>query len=240
MALTLSFASGAARAAQCPVPTGFDARLGDIEGEARLRYLRDGLDGAARRARIWTWSWMAGYAALSVGQLALLPAFPEEERPERWVGAGAAAIGLLVLAVTPLRVMGDARTLERRLAAATGDDPCALLADAERFLVRDAEMENRVNKWWSRAGTLAFNAGCVVLLVFAFQRYEGAAINFAGGAAIGQIMLNTQPTESLSLLRRYRAGRLDRAARPAFDWSVSPMIGSDRAGAFGLLGRLAF
>jgi hypothetical protein len=147
-------------------------------------------------------------------------------------------VGFALITLAPLRVIGDARALDERMAAQPGpddNDPCALLALAESFLVRDAAMEDRVNQWWSRVATLAFNAGCVALLVFAFHRDVGAAVNGIGGAVIGQIMINTQPTDSLKLLERYRAGDLTTPERPSIQWALAPLAGDGRLGLAAML-----
>jgi hypothetical protein len=187
--------------------------LGHVDAGVRLRFVRERLRHEARRARIWSWSWAGIYTGLTVGQLAVTPAVAREDRRDYYVGAGAAFIGLIPLAVAPLSVMGDHRWLERRLAAAPpGTHECVLLAEAENLLVRGAKNEAFGRSSLVHVGNVVVNAIVFAIIGPGFGHWTSAAMNMVIGIAVGEAMINTQPVGAVADLERYRAGDLAAAA----------------------------
>lgn len=234
VALVVLSAARGVEGRECAAIEGGAPSLASVDAADRLRFLRDGLRSSARHARAWSWAWGATYAALTVGQLGLVPVVAREARPDFYVEGGASAIALLAIVVLPLRVIGDQRRLEARLASApAGADPCALLADAERYLVRDAAAERIGKSWLLPAGVVAVNLAAGLTLALGFGRLQSAALDGAAGLAIGAIQINTQPTDSQQLLDRYRANQLG-PSPPVSALQVVPLVGAGRYGlAFG-------
>ena len=103
------------------------------------------------------------------------------------IGAGASFVGVLSVALSPQAVMADQYWLERRLRRAPpGTDVCALLADAERLLVRDAKSAAFGKSALVHAGNFVFNAGVMLLLGIGFNHWEQAALQGVVGVAVGR------------------------------------------------------
>jgi hypothetical protein len=224
-----------AGAVECAVPPGMAPGLEHIDAAERLRFIRTALDTDARRARVWTGSWVGAYVALTAFSLALLPAYDDAHQPDQYVQAGLSVVGALSFAVLPLRVMGDQRWLERRLTrAGPGDHPCAQLADAERLLVRDAASEEEGRGVLIHAGSFVLNVAAGLALGLALGHWDSAALTTFAGAGIGELMILTQPTGAERALARYRAGDLAAPVRVGISPILSGAGGGLRLGvAFG-------
>ena len=226
-------ASGSASVSpgECRVIDGGDLSLGHIDAATRIRFLQHSFRHAARRARVWSWTWAGAFTALTVGQLALSPAYPADARVDLYVGAASSLVGVLSLVVLPMRVMGDQRRFDARLAEAPADaDLCALLADGERRLLRDAASERDGQSGLLHAGNMLLNIAAGLVLGIGFHRWSSALLNIFGGSAVGEVMLLTQPTEAVKLLSRYRRGDLSSRPAPEPVWSLAPDLGPNQIG----------
>jgi hypothetical protein len=230
--LLLVLGAGEASGAKCAGISGSVSELEQIDGEVRLRFIRDRMKLGAHRARIWTWTWAGIYSTLTVGNLALLGGADRDGQIDDGVGAGAAAVGVLTLALAPQEIVADQYRLERRLRRAPpGTDVCALLADAERWFIRDAKSAAFGKGVLVHAGNFLFNIGVGFLLGFGFNHWDQAAIQGLVGIVVGEVQIISQPAQIVSDLRRYRAANLGLppAWRP-IAWGVAPMVGQNRAG----------
>jgi hypothetical protein len=230
VALALLAAGPLVRAQSCPLMTGAAPTLAAHTAEERIDAIRLGLRRAAHDARIWAWFWAGIYSSLAVGQLASLPLRDSDSRIDVAIGAPAAAVGVLTLAILPLKVMGDQRRLDR-LERGHPADRCALLAEAERLLVRDAASEAFGQSALVHAGNFLFNIGLGLALGLGFGHWDQAAITMATGFAIGELQTISQPMGATALLARYRAGDLSPAPkRVPRGWSVAPSLAPGGAG----------
>jgi len=230
--LAVALTTGDARAAGCAAIAGGSTSLERIDAGERLRFVRERLRVDARDARIWAWTWAGIYSALTVGNLALLAAHDQDQRRDDYLGAAASFVGLAVLLVSPLKVMRDQRWLERRLARApAGVDPCALLADAERLLIRDAAAEAFGKGPLVHAGAFIFNLGLGLVLGAGFGHWNSAAITSLVGIAISEIQIVSQPNGALRTLQRYRRANLGPPARwRPYHLGLAPIAGPDHIG----------
>jgi hypothetical protein len=223
---------GPAGAVECAPINGAGAGLAHIDGEVRLRFLRERLRVGARHMRIWTWTWAGIYSTLTVGNLALLYGADRHEQIDYGVGAGASFVGVLSIALAPQAVIADQYWLERRLRRAPpGTDVCALVADAERLLLRGAKSSAFGKSALVHAGSFAFNVGVGLLLGIGFHHWDQAAIQGLAGIAVGEVMILSQPNDTVEDLRRYRAGNL--GLPPSFhkiSWAVLPQTMPHGAG----------
>ena len=230
-----------ARAALCPAPEGASPGLASIDVDTRLAFLQSGMRHAAQQSRIWAWSTVA--ALLAVETLQVLGAASAPDRGDRidlWVGSGALLFSLGQMAFVPPLVTLDQWTVDKHVERATpNNDRCALLAEAERFLVRDALSETRATGNVMHAVTLLFNIGVGLLLGVGFNRWGSAAFNTFFGAAVGELQIVTQPTESIDLLARYQSGNLksEKEEKSALRWRLAPSLSRD---AWGVAATLAF
>ncbi|HEX9104148.1 MAG TPA: hypothetical protein VF997_18175, partial [Polyangia bacterium] len=129
-----------AGATECRAIAGGSEALGAIDAETRLRWLDQHLASGAARARIWAWTWRAGYTGITIGEAVLAAtAKTTEDRAADIVGGISSFIGVAANIILPLKVMGDQRWWAKHYARAHGDDICALLNTAELLFIRDAE-----------------------------------------------------------------------------------------------------
>jgi len=200
-----------AHAARCApsVKLAADPRLGDVAPETRLAWIDARLALARRSALAWSWAWGGGIGLSGVASLAVVPFVSRGERVDWYTSAASAAVGVIPLAVAPLAVIRDARELHaRRGAGATPSDLCALLADAETRLVRDADDQRKQQAWWFHAGNVAFNTGVTLFLGLGFHHWTSGIINGAAGLVVGEALILTQLTRTIDDLRAYRSGDL--------------------------------
>jgi hypothetical protein len=204
-----------ARAASCAPGAALgaaDGRLGALDPELRLRFIDAELSRSAHRANLWVWGWSLALGVGTIGNLVPVPFVRADERIDWYTGAVTTVIGIVPLLVLPPEVIADARQLYTRLGARGTTDVCALLSDAETRLVRDAENQADGRRWWVHVGNIIVNAGVGLFLGLGYHHWVAGALNAATGAAIGEIIIFTQPTDAIDGLRRYREGTLDEGA----------------------------
>ena len=231
--LSITAATPAASAAPCPVESAVGSTtpaLATTDPEQRAAFLRRRIDTAARRSRIWAASWGAGLGVLTVGQLALAPAVPAQDRIDFWVGAAASGIGALSRAVFLPAVLKERRRLAR---ARSGTDACTELAALEHAMVASARGERQGRALWMHGLSLAYNAGVGLVLGLAFHRPVAGNRLAAIGAVIGEMMIVTQPIVMLRTLHDYRAGTLVGAGT----WRARPLVFAG-GGGLGFSGRI--
>jgi hypothetical protein len=211
LVVALTLVSPAARAASCAPDATLGAtgpRVGALDPELRLRFIDAELARSAHRAKVWVWGWTVALGVGTVGNLVPVPFVPTDQRIDWYTGAVTTVIGIVPLLVAPPTVIADARQLRARLDARGTADVCALLADAETRLVRDAENQADGRRWWVHVGNVVLNAGVGLFLGLGYHHWVAGALNFASGAAIGEVIIFTQPTDLIDGLRRYRDGAL--------------------------------
>ena len=211
--LVVALVSRAHATVRCPVGAGGSAALAGIAPELRLHFIDEHLARTAHRAQIWTWGWGVWIGVATIGNLVPLLFVEPEDRIDWYVGAGTTIVGVVPLLIAPLAVVGDARELRARLdARTTTDDVCALLADAEARLVRDAKNQSDGQRWWLHVGNVLLNTGVGLFLGIGYHHWVAGAFNAVLGSVIGEAIILTQPTSTIGDLETYRAG--------AFGWPV--------------------
>jgi hypothetical protein len=216
----LALVAPAARAAACAPGAALgvtDQRLAALDPKLRLRFIDAELARGAHRANVWVWGWTIALGVGTVGNLVPVPFVPADQRIDWYTGSVTTVIGIVPLFVAPPTVIADARELHAHLDARGTTDVCALLADAETRLVRDAENQADARRWWVHVGNVVLNAGVGLFLGLGYHHWVAGALNFASGAAIGEVIIFTQPTNVVDGLRRYRDGALDEAPGEALD-----------------------
>jgi hypothetical protein len=229
LALALAVLVGRpAEAARCPAIAGGGDALAALDADARLAFIRARLRHDARKARQWSWGFGGGYAALAVASFALAPAIRDRSaRPDIYVGAGSALVGLGLITIAPLRVMRDHDVLEHHLAAAGPDvDRCRALAVAEAMLIRDARNEAFGRGWLIHSGNALLGVAALLILGLGYRRWVSGALNGVASVAVGELMILTQPAGLVRDLRSYRAGDLREPARRrrTVRWSLAPSL----------------
>jgi hypothetical protein len=193
--------------------------LASINPELRLSFIDEHLAQTAHRAQVWTWGWGIGIGASTVANLVPLAFVAPQDRIDWYVSSATTVIGIVPLVIAPLDVVADSRSLRARLAVrAPTDDVCALLADAEAKLVRDAKNQADGQRWWLHAGNVALNTGVGLFLALGYHHWAAGIFNAVFGTAIGEAIILTQPTSSIGDLRTYQSGLF---AYPAHQLSIS-------------------
>jgi hypothetical protein len=194
---------------------GATTELEQQAARARLDFIDRSLTRTGRHARLWAWGWGVGIGVSGVASLAVVPFVSRADRVDWYTSAGSAAIGVFPFLFSPLAVAHDGPTLHAKLSADTSDaDVCPLLAEAEALLIRDAENERQQQAWYLHAGNLAFNTGVLLFLGLGFHHWASGIINGAAGAAVGEAIIFTQPTQTIDALTAYRAGDLTSERAP--------------------------
>jgi hypothetical protein len=215
LAALLATSSAARAAGSCPPGAGGGPTLAAVDPELRLHFIDEHLGRTAHRAQVWTWGWGIGIGVATVGNLVPLLFVDPENRIDWYVGAGTTVIGVVPLLIAPLDVIGDSQALSARLAArGPTDDVCALLADAERRLVRDAQNQTDGQRWWLHVGNVVLNTGVGLFLGIGYHHWTAGAFNAIFGTAVGEAIILTQPTSSIDDLRVYQSGALGAPAKP--------------------------
>jgi hypothetical protein len=184
------------------------ARDGALERSdaARLKFLSDELLAESHRARNWSLAWGATYAVLTVGQVAVVPLIIKQDQVEWWVGAATSAVGLGFTIMDPLEVRTAGPGYAAR-AAVSGSD-CALIAEGEGLLERSAIHETASRRWYIHAANVGINLGIGLILGVGYDHWVAAAVNFAIGAAFGELTIFTSPTRLISAWSEYQRGEL--------------------------------
>jgi hypothetical protein len=221
-----------ATATECAPIAGGVPELAHVDAQVRLRFIRDRLRLQSRRTRIWAFTWTGLYSAVIVYNLAQLNPQDRDNLIDNGIGAAASLVGVLSVALVPPKLIGDQFWLERRLKhAPPGTDVCALVAEAEGLLLRDAKSAAFGKSALVHAGNFVFNMGVGLLLGAVFHHWQQAAIQAGLGIAVGEVMIFSQPAEIVSDLSRYRAANLGLPPkwRPV-SWGVAPQLSSNYAG----------
>jgi len=209
--------AGWARTVICAPPRTSDPRLGEIDGNERLRWIDHRLGQEASKGRFWSNAWVIGIGAAGVGSLAAVPFVAPDNRIDWYTSAASAAIGVVPFLLSPLAVTRDAPKLHAAIAAVPPDDEarvCALLVDAEKKLAAAAADEHWQQGWWIHAGNIAFNTGVLLFLGLGYHHWTSGIINGVSGAAVGEAIILTQPTGAIDDLGSYNRGDLGATARP--------------------------
>ncbi|HEY0713512.1 MAG TPA: hypothetical protein VGF45_12615 [Polyangia bacterium] len=228
------------RAEACPAGLGASALAGR-DSEERLRFIQSSLERAAGPARRWSWGWALGYSAVATAQLGLAPFIEDDGRQaDFYVGGARTALAVVPFVALPLKVMRAERALTERLSSQSAEDRCALVAEAEQWLAASARAEERGRSWVKHTAVVTLNVVAGLVLGLGFDRWPQAAFTASTGIAVGEIMILTQPTQSVEALRRYREGHLTSQSPLGLQlaWVITPAVSG--GGRFGLMAATSF
>lgn len=213
---------------RCPGIAGGSDALAGLDPGARLEFIRARLRHDAWRARQWSWGFGGSYAILTAASLVIAPNMKDvASRPDIYVGAGSAGVGLGLIVLAPLTVMRDSDALEYHLAHAAPDvDRCRLLAIAEAMLIRDARSEKFGRGWFTQTGNALLGVAAALILGLGYERWVSGVVNGIASIGVGELMILTQPIGLVRDLRNYRAGRLvvPPRRRQRVSWSLTPNL----------------
>ncbi len=218
--------SAAALAQTCPQRSGLAGR----SDAQRLRFLSSQLAAEAARGDTWTHAWGAGYAGLTVVQLAASPLIVESDKIEWYVGALSSAIGVAFVTIDPLEVIEAGPVFQRRAGwAHAPDEICALIAEGEGLMQRGAGAEQQSRRWYMHGANVALNLGLGLILGLGVGHWVAAAVNVVVGVALGELTIFTAPDRLISAWAEYQQGELGEASAP-LSFKLVPMVRPDAAG----------
>jgi hypothetical protein len=208
LALAALPARAASTCSPAPVIGATDGRIGEIDPERRLAWIDEELARGARQVHDWKWGWGVALGVGTVANLVPLAYVPPRRRIDWYTGAVTTVVGIIPLVLAPLDGSPESREQEIGVAARARPDTCALLAEAETRLVRDAQLQAAGQRWWVHLGNVLVNAGVGAFLIVGFRHWRAGIFNAAVGASVGEAIILTQPTGAIHDLEHYRAGAL--------------------------------
>lgn len=233
LGLALVLVPATASAQRCPAMTNAAPGLADMDSAARITFIQRRLHHGAGRSRIWAFTWSVAYTAVAGEELARI-AFSNDPiaQMEGAISAGSAALGVAFTLIMPPTILADSEHLNDQLMLLSpAANPCPVLADAERYLIRDAENQAFGISPFMQTVIIGYNIGLGLIFGFAFHDWVAAGIAIGTGVAGSELMILTQPTDAIDALRRYRAGDLSLRVAPSTSyWIVAPDLGAGRAG----------
>jgi hypothetical protein len=233
-------ASLATQRASASEPRAAEARAhhrrSDADVTRRLAFLEARLREGQVGAKRWWNVWLYGWSALTLAQAGV--ALGTTDRGLR-IDSAVGAIGSS-LAVVPFGLFAfPARTAADeldRLPDTTPAERRRKLAMAEQKLDESAEAEALGRSLLNHALGAAVSAGFGLVLALGYERPASGAFNAAGGFALCEVQIWTQPTAAIEDRVAYRrwTRRADAPApkAPAIAWSFAP-----RAGGLAVVGR---
>ena len=232
-AVAVSFFANVASAQRCPTRSGVSPEVANLDARERLAFIRRRIDHAAYRSRVWASAWGSAYATVATVQGVRIALTDDRTTQiESGLAAGSAALGAAFVAVSPPAVLWDTRSLRRRIARTRqSDDVCAVVAEAEAMLERDAGNQAFGIGPLMQTVTVGYNVALGLVIGFWLHDWTNAAITIGSGIAISELMTFTQPTDAIDAWRRYRIGDLRSTIRPSTSyWIVAPDIAPERVG----------
>ena len=166
----VGLAPGSARAQPAPA----------LDESLRAAALETTLDTQGRQFAVWRWSWTAAYGALTLGSLALVPSTPGPDRVDLYTGAVTSALAIAPPFLFP------------QPGHSCPPGP-GRLACAQAALDRVAAFQRDGRGLLMHAINLGYNALAAGFLAIGYGRWRSAALTFAGGFALGEVQIFTQP-----------------------------------------------
>ncbi|CAN5361722.1 hypothetical protein BH09MYX1_BH09MYX1_22360 [soil metagenome] len=199
-----------AHAETCPVPDGADPKLAAVDPKARVHFLQAELGAQARYADLWQTTWFVARSAILVGEvgLALITTDPGD-RTDAIVTSIFAVVPPIGTLLFGLRVSHDGPRFLRLDHLDTDASRCAYIARGEQFLARDAANEDENRNWVQHALQIAGSTALFLVLGLGYDHFRNAILNGAGGIALGELQILSQPTGLVSAWKRYRAADID-------------------------------
>ena len=176
------------------------AELSEREKQARLEFIQLRLDRARGPARLWYFGWLSGYGAgLALRTSFALTSEDPGTRLDSRTGALTLGASLMVTLVTTPRSLFAADRL-RSLQALNRNKGYRNLFFAEQLLRDAAFWEQLGQSWFTHVAGAAVNLSAALYLGAHARRWNSAVIAGAGGVAVTELKILTQPTSASDAL----------------------------------------
>jgi hypothetical protein len=233
-ALVALLASSTSQALQCPVITGGNPALGQVDAQTRIEFIRGRLLADGEHSGKWWRGWLIGYSALEAALLtggltgSFAPNPPRDtpagvragtiehllwkERANLYDGAATTFVGIVTLLISPAHSAFDGPAFDLSLRNPV-TDPCAALALGEKYLLNDAQDELVGHHWLIHIGNAALNIAAGLVLGIFFHDWVSGVATAIVGAGVGEAMIWTEPNGAQDALKQYRTGDLSPPAQ---------------------------
>ncbi len=197
--------------------------IADPDLDRRLDFLRRRINAEHRYATIWWGTWVGIYSAGVVAQSWRMGmATSAASRADLLISSIKAMGGLMRLSATPMNgIEGQGRP--ECAPSCSREEKLDELRRAERILERNAHRVERNHAWYTHVANIGVNAAGGLIVALGYGAPTTAAISAGLGAAVGEVMLFTQPSSAPDDLADYRAGMPAPPPPKPIRWRVSPL-----------------
>jgi hypothetical protein len=195
------------------LPTALPARAsGDVKCLSKLNTLRNDLTDYQKNSRRWATAWGITWTTATVSQLTIAVAIQDHQtREDLWVGSASAALGVI-----PAWIIPPESTRDFELTGNCEEQ----LTQAESLARRIAADSEIYTGTTAQIGNLAGNLMTSLILGLAFGHWGAAAISFAAGVPLGEVMILTYPKPGEELHKEVGVAIVPSPAGPALALSL--------------------
>ncbi|BCS96568.1 hypothetical protein DSLASN_22000 [Desulfoluna limicola] len=181
----------------------------EIDAQARIDWIQKAMDDGAGASRFWQYGWTGIYGADVILEIAIaIDKDGEDEGDERFdsgVNATLSLLGVVGLALDPMTLHRDAKTLST-MPQASEEEIAAKLAAAELYLRKGAEREIRERSLKTHLTYGAVNlAGGLVVTLDGGRHQDGLAL-FAVATLVSELQIFTTPQRATASWEAYQNG----------------------------------
>lgn len=185
------------------------AELSDSQVTERLGFLKDALVSAQPRAKLWWYSWIAGYSGAALVQGGLAAANWDKKGEDRefaedmLVGGATCALGAGGLLISPFTPAYGPAALHE-LPEGTPEERRAKLLRAEELMRECAKREKKGRGPLTHGLNLGVNVAAGLVTVLAFDRpWSDGLVTFAINETVSLLNIFSQPRRAERDLKNY-------------------------------------
>ena len=180
---------------------------GDSELPLRLDFLQSSLDRSEAPARFWYLGWLSAYGTGLAARTTLAFAGSSDGvRLDSRVGAITIGVGVVTTLVLPPGAAFAAGRL-RAMPGRTSAELQSKVLVGESLLREAAHRERLGRSWVPHVGAVAVNLAGGLYLGLHAKRWSSAILAGAGGIAVAELKIFTQPTTADPALKEYELRR---------------------------------
>ena len=217
------------------------AELTDAVVRERTDYIQKRFDEGQGAAKTWWWGWLWGYTGITVAQMGLYYAIPNDSEDNKTtrdillVGAASSLLGVIGQIITPMTPAYAGDEL-RALPDGTPQQRLEKLRRGESLLKESAEREEFGRSWIAHSACVVVNLGAGLIIWQGMHHsFTDGLVNFGAGMLISEIQIFTQPMQAVHDLaeykRRYGAGTMAGSAQSA-NWFLQMGLTGFKAGVY--------
>jgi hypothetical protein len=211
-----------------PSPGSAEVKVEDASA-AEVARMTAVLDGQYKNAKIWYWTWTAGYGAISIVETVINATATGDARTAAQVGIVTSTFGFFATAIFPPPVAFDWEPIQK-MPEDTPEQRAVKAAATRHLFQREVQREAFRHSVWGHLIGLVFDAGISAYMYWGLHLGGRAALNFLISAGLWEANLWTSPNASLQLEEELKAG-------PAVPVSVVPVTFGTTGAGVAVVGR---